>query len=54
MADTIFLVVTLRKQVNTAEQAQSLYTMVKERFADQPEIKVTGHFTNHFDQTENP
>jgi len=37
------LVITLSKEVETAEQGQQLFDIVKQRYAEQPDIKVTAH-----------
>jgi len=42
------LIVTLIKEVETIEQGEQIFQAVKTRYADQPDIKVSGHITNHF------
>jgi len=52
MADTMNLVVTLRKEVPDRETGQAIFELVKQRMADRPDVTVTGHVTNHFDLEE--
>lgn len=54
MPDEIFLVVTLRCPVPDRQTGHDLYELVKQRVADHPEVKVSGHLTNHFDTQETP
>lgn len=49
MADTMYLVITLRKIVPDRETGRTIYDLVKQRFEDRPDIEVTGHVTNHFE-----
>ena len=42
------LVITLRKEVADRDEGEAIYQLVKERLADRPDVKVTGHVTNHF------
>ena len=42
------LVITLRKEVADRDEGERVYVMVKEKLDDRPDIKVTGHVTNHF------
>jgi len=46
------LIITLIKEVDTAEQGQLLYELVKQRLADHPKVKVQGHVSNHFPREE--
>ncbi|MBA7682974.1 hypothetical protein ES703_91330 [subsurface metagenome] len=46
------LVITLRKEVDNADQGEVEYEWVKQRLAEHPEVKVTGHITNHFPREE--
>lgn len=52
MADTMNLVITLRKEVPDRDTGKVIYDLVKERLADRPDVKVQGHVTNHFDLEE--
>lgn len=45
----MFLVITLRKEVENREAGEAIYELVKEKLEDRPDIEVTGHITNHFD-----
>lgn len=46
------LVITLRKDVADREEGEQVYELVKQKMADRPDVKVTGHVTNHFDLEE--
>jgi len=52
MADQMFLVITLRKEVPDRDAGQAIFDLVKQRMEDRPDIKVTGHVTNHFNLDE--
>jgi len=49
MADKMYLVVTIRKEVADRVEAKAIYDNVKDRFVDKPELDITGHCSNHFD-----
>ena len=49
MADQMFLVITLRKEVQDRDEAREIYDLVKLKLADRPDLITTGHATNHFD-----
>ena len=49
MADKMYLIVTLRKEVPNRETGKAIYDLVKHRLEDQPNVEVQGHVTNHFD-----
>lgn len=49
MADKMYLVITLRKEVPDIERAREIYDLVKERMSDRPDVIVSGHASNHFD-----
>jgi len=44
------LCITLRKGTDTPDEAEAIYNLVKQRFEDRPEIKISGHVTNHYDE----
>lgn len=46
------LVITLRKDVEDRDAGKAIFELVKQRFEDKPDIKVTGHVTNHFELEE--
>ncbi len=50
----MFLVITLRKEVEDRDAGKAIYDLVKERLEDRPDVKVTGHVTNHFNMEEPP
>ena len=52
MADTMQIVITLRKEVPDRDAGRAIYDLVKQRLEDKPEIIVTGHISNHFDLNE--
>lgn len=43
------VIITLRKEVPDRETGRAIFDLVKERLADQTDVKVTGHVSNHFD-----
>ncbi len=49
MADQGSVVITIRKDVPDRDTARVIYDMVKQKLADRPDVKLSGHFTNHFD-----
>lgn len=49
MPDKMILTVTLRREVPDKDTARQIYDLVKVKLADRPDIKVTGHASNHFD-----
>lgn len=49
MADKGYCVITVRKEVPDREAARVIYDLVKQKLEDRPDVKVTGHFSNHFD-----
>lgn len=49
MADKMFLIITLRKEVQNREEGRAIYDTVKSRFEDKPDIGINGHVSNHFD-----
>lgn len=53
MADKMYLIVTLRKEVADATEARTIYDIIKVKMTDRPDVKVSGHCSNHFD-LENP
>lgn len=52
MADQMFVIITLRKEVEDRETARAIYDLVKARMTDRPDVTVTGHASNHFDLDE--
>lgn len=48
------LVIILRRKVEDRDQGLVIFDLVKTRLEDHPEVKVTGHVTNHFDFEEEP
>jgi len=49
MADKMYVVITLRKEVPDRETGRAVYDLVKTKLADRPDIEIHGHVTNHFD-----
>lgn len=49
MANKMKLVVTLRKEVADREEGEDLFAVIKNKMEDRPDVKITGHVTNHFD-----
>jgi len=52
MADKMFLIVTLRREVPDKASAKTMVEIVKTKLADQPEVKVSSHTIDHFDVPE--
>lgn len=52
MADQMFVIITLRKEVPDRDTARAIYDLVKTRMEDRPDVIVTGHASNHFDLDE--
>jgi len=53
MADTMHVVITLRKEVPDREAGRAIYDLVKNFLADKPEVIITGMVNNHFlDETD--
>ena len=48
------LVITLRREVEDAEEGKRIYEVVKTQLESRPDIKITGHITNHFAESEEP
>ncbi len=48
------LVITLRKDVADQAEGQQVCELVKQKLEDHPDIKVDGHITNHFTESEEP
>lgn len=48
------LIITLRKEVADQAEGQQTFEAVKQKLEDRPDIKVTGHITNHFEEEEKP
>lgn len=48
------LIITLRKKVDEPIEGEQIFEMVKQRLADRPDVKVTGHITNHFREESEP
>lgn len=49
MADKMYVVISLRKEVPDRETGRAIYDLVKERLTDRPDVKITGLVSNHFD-----
>lgn len=48
------LVITIRREVENRDQGKAIYNVVRERLEEHPDLKVTGHVTNHFIEPEEP
>jgi len=46
------LIITVRKTVEDQERGQEIFELVKQRLEDRPDVKITGHVTNHFNLEE--
>lgn len=49
MADKIQVIITLRKEVADIPEGKALIQTVKTKLADNPNVTVNGHITNHVD-----
>lgn len=49
MADKMYAIITLRKEVPDRDTARAIYDLVKQKLIDRPDIEITGHASNHFD-----
>jgi len=52
MADTMQVVITLRKEVPDRESGRAIFDLVKQRLEDRPDITVTGMVSNHFNLSQ--
>jgi len=52
MADKMYIVVTLRKEVPDRDAGRLLFDQVKAFLSDKPDVKITGHISNHFKEEE--
>lgn len=52
MADKMYLIITLRKEVPDRDAGKIIYELVKQRLDDRPDVEIRGHVTNHFDLDE--
>lgn len=48
------LVITLRKEVADRDEGEALYQLVKQKLSDRPDVKISGHVTNHFLEEPEP
>ncbi len=49
MADVMQVIITLRKEVPDRDAGRAIYDLVKVKMEDRPDVKITGHVSNHFD-----
>jgi len=54
MADKAYVIITARKEVPDRPTARAIYDTVKAKLADNPDIIVSGQFSNHFDLDAEP
>jgi len=50
MPDQMKVIITLVKDVPDRDTGRAIYDLVKTKLADNPDVKVRGHITNHFDE----
>lgn len=48
MSDQMYVVITLRKPVETQEEGRNVYELVKQKLADRPDLELNGQVSNHF------
>lgn len=46
------LVITLRKEVESRDEGEAIYNLVKTKLEFRSDIEITGHVTNHFIKPE--
>lgn len=49
MADRMYLIITLRKEVADRDEGRLIYDLVKQKLEDRPDVQVSGQVSNHFD-----
>ncbi len=49
MADKMFLIVTLRREVPNKESAKAMVEIIKNKLTDYPTVTITSHITDHLD-----
>jgi len=47
--DKMYVIITLTKEVPDRETGRAIYDTVKLKMLDNPEVKINGHISNHFD-----
>ena len=52
MADKMYLIITLRREVPDRDTARQIYDLVKTKMEDRPDVEISGHASNHFDLEE--
>ena len=48
------LVITIRQEVPDRDEGIEAYEWVKDHLAEKPELKISGHVTNHFEPSPPP
>jgi len=48
------LIITLRKDVADQAEGEQVFELVKAKLEERPDIKIAGHVTNHFPESEVP
>lgn len=48
------LVITIRQEVRDSDEGTEAYQWVKDHIADRPDLKISGHLTNHFEPEPEP
>ena len=49
MPAIMHLVVTIRKEVADRDEGSALFDWVKNHLAERPDLTISGHVTNHFE-----
>ena len=52
MADKMYVVITARKEVPDRDAGRAIYDLVQQKLSERPDVKISGHVTNHFEFTE--
>ena len=52
MADKMYVIITLRKEIEDRVEGRAVFDLVKQRLEDKPNITVRGLCSNHFETYE--
>ncbi len=48
------VIVTIRKEVETQDEANAFYAILKQKADEYPKVSIAGHTANHFAQEVTP
>lgn len=52
MADKMYVIITLRKEIPDRNTGRLICDLVKNRLSDRPDVILTAHITDHLDLEE--